>query len=95
MVRPFNVKCTAVQSTIENQSAAYHAHSAVYGAISAAYSAISTAYSAISAGSCAEIPQGPIRKLASIWKSHIIIHNNDSYSGSNNIPPSRGVNKGF
>ena len=65
MVRPFNVKLTAVQSTIENQSAAYHAHSAVYGAISAAYSAISTAYSAISAGSCAEIPQGPIRKLAS------------------------------
>ena len=72
MVRPFIVKLTAVQSTIENQSAAYHAHSAVYGAISAAYSAISTAYSAISAaysaisaGSCAEIPQGPIRKLAS------------------------------
>ena len=72
MVRPFNVKLTVVQSTIENQSAAYHAHSVVYGAISAAYSVISTsysaisaAYSAISAGSCAEIPQGPIRELAS------------------------------
>ena len=32
MVRPFNVKLTAIQSTIENQSAAYRAHSAVYGA---------------------------------------------------------------
>ena len=31
MVRPFNVKLTAVQSTIENQSAAYHAHSLVHG----------------------------------------------------------------
>ena len=30
MVRPFNVKLTAIQSTIENQSAAYRAHSAVY-----------------------------------------------------------------
>ena len=32
MVRLFSVKLTAVQSTIENQSAAYCAHSAVYGA---------------------------------------------------------------
>ena len=32
MVRLFNVKSTAIQSTIENQSAAYRAHSAVYGA---------------------------------------------------------------
>ena len=32
MVRLFNVKSTAIQSTIENQSAAYHAHSAIYGA---------------------------------------------------------------
>ena len=31
MVRPFNVKLTAVQSTIENQSVAYHAHSLVHG----------------------------------------------------------------
>ena len=37
MVRPFNVKLTAVQSTIENQSAAYRAHSAAYSAISVAY----------------------------------------------------------
>ena len=72
MVRLFRVKFTAVQSTIENQSAAYRAHSAVYGAISAAYSAISAAYRAISAAYSAistayseEIPQGPIRKLAS------------------------------
>ena len=33
MVRPFNVKLTAVQSTIENQSAAYHAHSLVHGTL--------------------------------------------------------------
>ena len=37
MVRLFNVKLTAIQSTIENQSAAYRAHSAAYSAISVAY----------------------------------------------------------
>ena len=43
----------------------YGAIFAAYSAITTAYSAISTAYSAISAGSCSEIPQGPIRTLAS------------------------------
>ena len=47
MVRLFNVKLTAIQSTIETQSAAY-------SAISAAYSAISSAYSE-------EIPQHIVR----------------------------------
>ena len=42
----------------------YGAISAAYSAITTAYSAISTAYSAISAGSCSEIPQGPIRTLS-------------------------------
>ena len=84
MVRPFNVKSTAIQSTIENQSTAYRAHSAVYGAgippsmvrdfrtICAFPQHIVRFPQVIMrfrTYSCAEILQGPIRKLASIWIS--------------------------